>query len=140
MEDIFVSYEEQIEKYEKQFVVAEGQVGFIAVIGNKIAGMDIFGSRLVMPKIFRKLLRGYILDALDQKAADAAQKAEGSAQAKGEKLANEAAEFLRRVTSARKETYKSVGSGDELRFGNRFTNGFALVNNDEVVHMAAFAE
>ena len=38
------------------------------------------------------------------------------------------------------EVYKSVGEGDEFRFGNKQVNGFALVNNEEVVHMAAFAE
>jgi hypothetical protein len=55
-------------------------------------------------------------------------------------LQDQAITFLGRVKRSKKDVYKSPGEGDEFRFGNKQVNGFALVNNEEVVHMAAFAE
>src|ERR1700690_578127 len=61
MNDIFESYDSEINKYEEQFKSEPDQIGFITVIAGKISGADIFGSRSVLPKIYSKLLRGYIL-------------------------------------------------------------------------------
>jgi hypothetical protein len=33
-----------------------------------------------------------------------------------------------------------IGEADDIRFRSRTVNGFALMHNKEVVHMAAFAE
>lgn len=142
MNDIFESYDDEIKKYEDKFKILQGQVGFVAMIGKKIVGLDIFGSRSVLPKIYSKILRGYILDALDQ---DRARKRKASIkgqteQAEKETLIEEVNKFFKKIETAKKDSFKSVGEGDELRFGNKRINGFALVNNDEVVHMAAFAE
>ena len=142
MNDIFDSYEDAIKNYEDQFKLLSGQVGFIAVIRGKIAGLDIFGSRSVLPKVYNKLLRGYILDALNRgRIVREPAFSEGETeQSAGKNLIDEVNEFLKKVETAKKESFKSVGEGDELRFGNKQVNGFALVNNEEIVHMAAFAE
>jgi hypothetical protein len=142
MNDIYESHEKTIEDYEKQFTVAPEQIGFVAFIGGKIVGIDIFGSTSIIPKVYKKLLRGYILDALDNDRASERQKTESAKQdvTAHKELQEQAKAFLGRIKRSRKEVYKSVGEGDEFRFGNKQVNGFALVNNEEVVHMAAFAE
>jgi flavodoxin len=142
MNDIFESYDDEIKKYENQFKILQGQVGFVAMIGKKIAGLDIFGSRSVLPKIYSKILRGYIFDALDQDRAGRKKESLKSQteQAEIKKLMEEVNTFLKNLETAKKESFKSVGEGNEFRFGNKQVNGFALVNNEEVVHMAAFAE
>jgi hypothetical protein len=142
MKDIFESYEDDIENYEDQFKLHPGQISFIAVIREKIVGLDIFGSRSVLPKVYSKILRGYILDALNRGriVREPTSSADKTEQSTGKILIKEVNEFLKKIEVSKKESFKSVGEGDELRFGNKQVNGFALVNNDEIVHMAAFAE
>jgi len=142
MNDIYETHEGRIEEYEKQFTVTPEQIGFVAFIGEKIVGMDIFGNTSVIPKVYKKLLRGYILDALDQGKISEKHKTRSPemVRSSAKELQDQAKVFLGRIKSSKKEVYKSVGEGDELRFGNKQVNGFALINNEEVVHMAAFAE
>lgn len=142
MNDIYEAHEQRIEDYEKQFTVDPEQIGFVAFIGGKIVGLDIFGSTSVIPKVYKKLLRGYILDALDHGRTSDRHKTESLEMVgySAKELQDQAKTFLGRIKSSKKNVYKSPGEGDEFRFGNKQVNGFALVNKEEVVHMAAFAE
>ena len=141
MNDIYEAHEKRIDDYEKQFTYAPEQIGFLAFIGGKIVGLDIFGSTSVIPKVYKKLLRGYILDALDHNRTSKHETEPEKPEGNGVKeLQDQAKTFLGRIKRSKKEVYKSVGEGEEFRFGNKQVNGFALINNEEVVHMAAFAE
>jgi hypothetical protein len=142
MNDIYESHEKTIEDYAKHFSVAHEQTGFVAFIDSKIVGMDIFGSTSVMPKIYKKLLRGYILDAIDQGRTSNRHETKSSEVGgySARELQDQAKVFLGRIKRSKKEVYKSVGEGDEFRFVNKQVNGFALVNNEEVIHVAGFAE
>lgn len=142
MNDIYEHYDKDLKLYENEFKPHPEQIGFITVIGNKIAGTDIFGIKSLLPKVYGRLLKGYILDALDR-----AYKYKGKREVQqkgpvheGERpsLHDEVMKFLSDMKSARKETYKSVGEGEDLRFERKSLNGFALVNNNAVVHIAAF--
>ena len=55
-------------------------------------------------------------------------------------LAGEVKRFLDQVKATKKSSFKSVGEGDDIRFEGGKVNGFALVNRDEIIHLAAFAE
>jgi hypothetical protein len=135
MHDIYESYDRDLRAYEESFKPHPGQVGFIAAIDGKIIGCDIFGPKSVIPKVYAKLLRGYILDALDR--ALVGDKASPPRKAL---TPEEVGRFLKKVAQCKKEEFKSVGEGHDVRLGSRSLNGFALVNNGEVIHVAAFAE
>jgi hypothetical protein len=135
MNDIYKSNDKKIEEYEKAFKLHPEQVGFIALIDQKVVGSDIFGMKSVLPKVYNKILRGYILDALDRDRKD-----EGSIPPDKYVLAGEVKRFLDQVRATKKNSFKSVGEGDDIRFEGNQVNGFALVNKDEIVHLAAFAQ
>ena len=135
MNDIYKSYDKKIEEYEKAFKIHPEQVGFIALIDQKVVGSDILGMKSVLPKVYNKILRGYILDALDRDRKD-----EGSVPPDKYVLAGEVKRFLDQVKATKKNSFKSVGEGDDIRFEGHQVNGFALVNKDQMVHLAAFAE
>lgn len=141
MNDIYEHYDNELKLYENEFKPHPEQIGFITVIGNKIAGTDIFGIKSLLPKVYGRLLKGYILDALDRayKGKKETQQEGPVHKGEGPSLHEEIMKFLSDMKSARKETYKSVGEGEDLRFERKSLNGFALVNNNAVVHMAAFA-
>ena len=52
MNDIYKSYDKKIEEYEKVFRLYPEQVGFIALIDQKVVGSDIFGMKSVLPKVY----------------------------------------------------------------------------------------
>ena len=135
MNDIYKSYDKKIEEYEKAFKIHPEQVGFVALIDQRVVGSDIFGMKSVLPKVYNKILRGYILDALDRDKTD-----EHSVRPDKYVLAGEVKRFLDQAKATKKNSFKSVGEGDDIRFEGGKVNGFALVNRDEIIHLAAFAE
>lgn len=136
MEDIYAANEADLGAYEAAFKAQPGQMGFISAIDGNIVGCDVFGADEILPKVYQKLLRGYILDAID---IDRNPKAEGVAPGKPVAVPLNAKKFLSKVLTAKKEFFKSPGEGDEIRFEDKKMSGFALMRNKSLVHMAAFA-
>ncbi len=135
MHDIYESYEDELKKYEMAFKPHSEQAGFVAMIDNKIVGCDIFGISSILPKVYKKLLKGYILDALEKTMGKHKEQSRIwiSQQTK-------AKAFIESLGTTKRESYKSVGEGVDMRFEGETINGFGLIDNDQVVHMAAFAE
>lgn len=134
MHDIYKDREEELKKYEESFNPEPGQTGFVAVINNEVVGCDIFGRKNILPRVYKKLLKGYILDALDRnvKNRETASKKEDNAKEKAEL-------FLDGLKTVRKEVFKSAGEGEDIRLEDKNSSGFALVHNNNVIHIAAFA-
>ncbi|MCG2722755.1 MAG: hypothetical protein L6290_12205 [Thermodesulfovibrionales bacterium] len=65
MNDIYKSNDKELRGYERAFCYNRDQTGFISMIDGKVIGCDIFGSGLVLQKVYKKILKSYILDALD---------------------------------------------------------------------------
>lgn len=135
MNEIFENYEDEVKKYEQSFSPKPEQIGFIAMIDNKVVGCDIFGAKNVLPKVYRNLLKGYILDALE-KNMERRQTASGVK----ENLNKKTNSFLVKLKKVKREKFKSVGEGDDIRLESKDVNGAALVHKERVVHMAAFKD
>src|SRR5690606_40102059 len=50
------------------FPLVPGQVGLLAFEGAAPLGMDVIGGRALYTRVHARLLRGYVLDALDARA------------------------------------------------------------------------
>jgi len=137
MSDIFESNQKKIKQYEKAFRPIKGQIGFVCLINNSISGLDVLGVSSVFPKVYSRLLSGYILDAIEMAGV---KKADMDAPVVERPLIKEINAFLKMLDGTKKESFKSVGEGDDLRFENKSFSGFALVNGNDVIHMAAFSE
>jgi len=134
--DIYQDYEKTIDEWEKKFNVVDGQVGFVASIGGTIAGIEAFGARSIFPKAFKKLLRGYMLDAMDEEELKAYTK---KASAEESTPGDSARRTIDRAIRLKKERFKSMGAGQEVRFEGKDLDGFAVVDDSEhVVHLAVF--
>ena len=133
-DDLYASNKNRLQDYEKAFALRDGQVGFIALIDGKIAGGDIFGNPRVLAKIYGKSLRSYILDAIEQ----ALEKKKPVA-AEGD-LKRKASMFLGSIRKLKPEAYEAQGKGSNIRFEGKTSVGFAALNGDQVVHMAAFKQ
>ncbi len=127
MRDAFESRKEQLDAYQKNFPLQDGQQGMLVLLGGKVAGLDILSTAEAYGTLHAKLVQSYAIDALTVEKPDASSDAELIAQ-----------EFLAQAAVATTETFDSAGYGKDLRIDAAALNGTALVADDTVVHMALF--
>ena len=130
--DYRASRSSDLEAVARAFHPVEGQVGFVACIGDAVAGMEVIGRPDVFRSDFQPLLRAYAIDAIDASLVRQVEKARG----RTPRFENPEP-FLEAVTRARFKTRRSLGAGDDRRFQNREVAGCALVD-EELVHLTAF--
>ena len=99
------------------------------MIGGQVAGLDAFGKPGTCSKVFEKLLQSYALDAIDWFDSDTEYKA----------LRSEVTKFQKAALSATAEARPSVGLGTDLRLESGRVIGFALVLDDQILHVSIFA-
>jgi hypothetical protein len=118
-----------IDEYVKYFHLIDSQIGAVFMINGQIAGMDAFGKPGTFSKVFKKLLESYALDAIDWYDPDKEEKAYKS----------EVTKFRKASLSANAEVRPAVGLGTDFRLESRKVIGFALVLNDQILHVSIFA-
>jgi len=127
-------YEQNVSSVE-QFVEAlpaqARQRGALFAIGNEIIGCDLFDSAVTLSKLLPKMVRSYALDAVDRHSA-------GSGAAQTPRAADVRA-FLDRIAAAETTQFPAIGLGEDVRLQAAGIAGGALVVEDVVVHLGAFA-
>ena len=118
-----------LEEYLRHFRLIDYQVGAIFMLGGQVAGLDAFGKPGTCSKVFEKLLQSYALDAIDWHDPDKEYKA----------LKSEVTRFQKAALSATAEARPSVGLGTDLRLESGKVIGFALVLDDQILHVSIFA-
>ncbi len=132
MSDIYDQEEGRLEDYVGSFSVQEGQSGAVFAIGERVVGLELFDSAETLKKLFPKLLRSYGLDALDQARSKPSKKKTPCTPA-------EAEAFLKSISDGKAEEFPAVGEGRDIRLSGQNLTGAALVAEDRVIHLSAFA-
>ncbi|MCL5291711.1 MAG: hypothetical protein M1548_04155 [Actinobacteria bacterium] len=126
MTDAYAGVEPRLAKYESAFSQADGQVGSIVGLAGRPFLLELLDSPLSYGKLWRKLLRSYAIDAIDEKSR--------------KKLSKSAArDFLSTVARAPARYYPAVSLGKDIRLLSDSTVGSALVHDRTIVHLAAFS-
>jgi hypothetical protein len=119
------------------FHALPGQVGFVAAIGDQIAGLEAVGRQAVFARAFDGLLRAYLVDAVDAPQLRQREK-EQSVLAAGFDAPEP---FLAALAQAPASEGASLGLGRDLRLRGAGVAGCALVHEPAgLVHLTAFAE
>ncbi len=142
MAGIFDACAADIASYEKAFAPQPGQVGLTGVVGGRVIGFDVFSSPDVLSSVYPRIVRSYVLDAIDVASARAelAPEPEDGKPVDEARLARAATErFVARFGEGARESYDSMGEGVDVRIEDAVLAGFALLHGDHVVHAAAFA-
>ena len=128
MADLFENQEERFSRYVKSFHLVDNQVGAVFVINGEVTGLDCFGHQKTFSRFFEKLLKSYVLDALDwfQEAKTIKPRPE------------QIRRFLDATQNAKREIYPSIGLGKNLILHSKALSGSALVHEDKVLHLSAF--
>lgn len=128
--DIFENSKKDIDRYLKTFKCPETATGSLAMIDEHIIGMDVFANESLLQRNFQPLISGVALEAMDP---------EFGRELKNHKVVT-VEQFLKSIENSKKETFKSIGNGEDVRFKGNSVLGSALINNDKVIHLEAFAE
>jgi hypothetical protein len=123
MEDTFVANQEKIDAVAAQFAYPDDAIGVAVALGNKIVAVDLFDKVVTCRKVWRRLLSGFILDALAPIAGK---------EPVTQRAVEEALQALRQSSW---EKVDAVGDGEEYRVksGDR-TQASALAFGDALVH------
>ena len=110
----------------------DGQVGFVACIGDAVVGLEAIGCPEVFRDDFQALLRSYAIDAVDSALIREIENAPVDAPRFEDPEA-----FLAAMARARFTRGPSLGVGDDLRFENSEVAGCAL-DCEGLVSLTAF--
>ena len=146
MHDLYESLERDIESYIREF--GEGGqdpsesvsqnideakglqrcCGFLAFSGDRYLGMELFSSRKFFEKFKKKLLTGYVLDALSL-----------TSRATPLIEINDAKKWVDTILSERYSSFPGVVKGTEVRFKDKEKVARALYKNGRFLHLSAFS-
>ena len=119
----------------ESFRPLERQVGFVACLGDDVAGAELIGHPSVFHHNLRALLRSYAIDAVD---APLVERLADKPRAQRTRF-DSPESFLQALGRAEFASSPSLGEGTDLRLDGTTLNACALVS-DELVHLTAFPE
>lgn len=128
MHNAFESLQQDINSYMEDIEDAgDSMAGFIAIAGGRLMGIDLFGSPIIFKTAHKKVIRGYILEALSRRN-------EPTPAIKRDSLIK----FWESIIRKKYEEYPAVAEGVEFRFRKNSLVARALVVDDKLVHMSVF--
>jgi len=123
MSDTFEAHRKRVSEYQERVHYVDGAIGVAVAVGGKVVSCDLFDKPSTCEKVWKRLLSGVVLDALEAKA--------GEAHA-------EPAEVERVINGLGDQPWEHadpVGEGEELRAASdQGDHASALVFDDVVVH------
>ena len=130
MSAIYESMKSPSEAYMKRFRPITAQIGFIAMIEGKLAGMEMINNYEVFAANHQKLVNSYVIDALEYYGNQTGLGVR-SARSRSEK-------FLVGVGKSLVERRPSVSLGNDLRLGAPYITGCGLEYENEILHLSVF--
>jgi hypothetical protein len=119
----------ELQEFATVFHPIERQAGFVAAIGDEIAGIEVVGRPEVFARCFGALSRAYAIDAVDAALL--------RPRAKPARVFDAPEPFVAAVQTAAGSATRSLGLGDDVRVSGGGIAAAALVAVD-VVHLTAF--
>lgn len=108
-----------------------GQVGFVALAGDEVVGVEAVGRPDVFASCFERLLDAYAIDAVDRAALTRRED-----DSTGAGTFTQPEPFLAAVRRAEADPAPSLGLGEDLRLSGAGVEGCALAA-DGLVHLTA---
>ncbi|MEO0115868.1 MAG: DUF6569 family protein [candidate division WOR-3 bacterium] len=126
MHDIFSRLEEELSRFSENASALNQFTGVVAVCGERILCLDLFGYQNIFTHLLPKLLTSYGLDALEKMLT------------LSPLPTKRVREFLNQLKEVPTQRFPSVGLGEEVRFQTDKLLGRALIFGENLLHLAAF--
>lgn len=135
---LYVSAEKRINEYTKSFVHQPEQVGSLFLIDDAVSGLEIFANEITHRNMLLRLIRSYALDAID--ALETRPGAKDRVPKVSVQRARKAADsFVNQLSESWTKEFNGVCLGQNVRFKDDGITGGALVHNETILHLCAFA-
>jgi hypothetical protein len=129
MSDVFKAHAEGLHACAQSFPLLFNQIGLLAIIDGKAAGLDLLSLSAAYAKLHPKLIRSYALETLLEP--------QGKPITHNQALDRTHA-FLDDIQTAQPTPFPSIGYGTDLRFQAKGLIGTALIHENEIIHSAFF--
>jgi hypothetical protein len=128
MKDVFTERKKDYDDCLRAFPLVEGQVGLVAFVNGRPAGLDVLSSPRAFALLHDKLVRSYASDTIMRGREDAAEVTKDNVQ-----------DFVARILACRETGHDAVSLGEDYRYTSRAVCGSALVFEETCIHAAFFA-
>ena len=136
---MYVSTESSIDEFLKSCKHAPNQVGSVFLIDGAVSGLEIFATESTHKRMLHKLIRSYALDAIDSSFSRKADSTKTHRKFSKEQAVEATEEFTNRLRSSWTKRFDGVCVGENYRFKDEALTGGALVHEDQLLHLCAFA-
>ncbi len=133
MHEIIKTKTPNTKDYIKHLPYPENACGVIAYINNQFAGLDLFDKPTTLKTMWKKLIKGYAIDALVL-ATQYKHKDENSS------ITDNAKNLLKHLKTLSAKIYPAIGTGQDWRFKSKGYSGHALVVENTCIHLSVFPE
>jgi hypothetical protein len=129
MADTYETYRERLDEFRDQIAYIEGATGIAIAVGTKVVALDVFDKPSTCRKVWRRLLTGVVMDALESSPSDqVAQPSDVEA-------------LLAQLRDSVWDQAPAVGEGQEFRSdADGRTHASALVFGESVLHGSVVVE
>ena len=136
---MYVSSESKIDDYVKSFKQAPSQVGSVFLIDGAVSGLELFATESTHERMIQKLIRSYALDAIDSSLSSGIDTVEPSRKFTKKQCVQATEDFTKKLKSSWTKRFDGVCVGENYRFKDEQITGGALVHEDQLLHLCAFA-
>ena len=128
MKDAYEGRQRELDEFTRGIPCHDGQCGLLAVIGDRVEGIDVLSQPDAYAKLHRRLVESHAMDFLIRKQGKARKPLDPEAPAR----------FLAEATKAEESVHASPGLGTDHRLRFRWGHGAALRVDETIVHLALF--
>lgn len=128
MKDAYDERQRELDEFTRDLPCADGQCGLLAVVGERVEGVDVLSRPEAYARLHRRLVESHAMDFLVRKRGEAKRPADPAAPAR----------FLAEAAKAEQSDHHSPGLGSDHRLRFRWGHGAALRVDETIVHLALF--
>lgn len=128
MRDAYRERQRDIEEFGSGVPLMDGQCGLLAVVGDRVEGVDVLSRPGAYARLHRRLVESHAMDFLVRRRGRSGKPADPEAPAR----------FLAGAAQAAESVHKAPGLGDDHRLQFRWGHGAALKVDETVIHLALF--
>jgi len=128
MKDAYNERQKELDDFTREIPLLDGQCGLLAVIGDRVEGIDVLSRPEAYAKLHRRLVESHAMDFLIRKGGKSKKPLDPEAPAR----------FLAEAARAEDTMHATPGLGSDHRMRFRWGHGAALRVDETLVHLALF--
>lgn len=137
-DDLHASVAKTMKGHVKGFKHKDEQIGSLFLVDDEVSGLEIFAGEATHERMFPKLVRSHGLEAIEKQQSRSPNESRDSLSKK--ELKQKAKKFVNSLQQSWIKQVDGVCLGQNIRFQDDLLTGGALVHDDVVLHICAFAK